>query len=56
MCTVVSAGSTGAKQGDQRHVDEDNGILGLVGDERDLFAGQPDVQVCSTAPMHGAAK
>ena len=28
----------------ERHVHQHNAILGLVGDERDLLAGQPDVQ------------
>jgi len=40
----------------QRHVNQHNAILGLVGDERDLLAARRMLSVCSTAPMHGAAK
>ena len=40
----LQPGQHRGEQRNQRHVDDDDLVLGLVGDELDLFGEQPDVQ------------
>ena len=56
VSTVVSSSRDRGQQRDQRGVDDDHPVLGVVDHVGQLVGESRMLRVCSTAPMHGTAR
>ena len=55
-CFTRQTSAATGQQAEQRMVDEDDLVVGVVDDVRELLGNKRMFKVCSTRPQHGAAK